>query len=55
MDDDQRAEALDKVMSAARRSAKQAFTPYLRNGSRGLIDLHRKQTAAMARTEVSKR
>ncbi|KYC14213.1 hypothetical protein [Pseudomonas sp. ABFPK] len=49
MDDEERVEALDKVMSGARRSAKQAFTPYLRNGSRGLIDLHRKQTAAMTR------
>ncbi|MFJ4348907.1 hypothetical protein [Pseudomonas sp. NPDC089401] len=48
MDDDERTEALDKVMSGARRSAKQAFTPYLRNGSRGAIDLYRKQTAAKA-------
>lgn len=49
MDDDERVEALDKIMSVARRSAKKAFTPYLRNGSRGLIDLYRKQTATMAR------
>ncbi|GHS81489.1 hypothetical protein PAGU2196_23230 [Pseudomonas sp. PAGU 2196] len=51
MDDDERTAALDKIMSAARRSAKQAFTPYLRNGSRGLINLHRQQTAAMARSK----
>ncbi|MDD2135650.1 hypothetical protein [Pseudomonas kurunegalensis] len=49
MDDDERVGALDKIMTTARRSAKKAFTPYLRNGSRGLIDLYRKQTAAMAR------
>ncbi|WP_207833295.1 hypothetical protein [Pseudomonas sp. 43(2021)] len=51
MDDDERVDALDKVMSAARRSAKQAFTPYLRNGSRGAINLHRQQTAAKARSK----
>jgi hypothetical protein len=50
MDDDERVEALDKIMSASRRSAKQAFTPYLRNGARGAIDLYRKSTAAKARS-----
>ncbi|WP_063914202.1 hypothetical protein [Pseudomonas sp. p21] len=49
MDDDERVEALDKIMKTARSSAKKAFTPHLRNGSRGLIDLYRKQTATMAR------
>lgn len=51
MDDDERVDALDKVMSGARRSAKHAFTPYLRNGSRGAINLHRQQTAAKARSK----
>jgi hypothetical protein len=51
MDDDERTAALDKIMSEARTAAKKAFTPYLRNGSRGLINLHRQQTAAMARSK----
>lgn len=49
LDDDERVEALDKIMSGARSSAKKAFTPYLRNGARGAIDLYRNQTAAKAR------
>ncbi|MBH3378367.1 hypothetical protein [Pseudomonas asiatica] len=49
LDDDERREALDKIMSGARSSAKKAFTPYLRNGAHGAIDLYRNQTAAKAR------
>lgn len=49
LDDDERVEALDKIMSGARSSAKKAFTPYLRNGARGAIDLYRNTTAAKAR------
>lgn len=55
MDDDQRRAALSKITRKARNAAKSAFVPYLSNGQRGLVGLYRKQTAAMARTEVTKR
>lgn len=44
LDDEERQDALDKIMKEARGSARYAFVPYLESGKRGLIDLNRKQT-----------
>ncbi|MGE8465275.1 MAG: hypothetical protein ACN6QE_03945 [Pseudomonas putida] len=49
MDDDTRRAVLDKITRGARKAAREAFVPYLGKGKRGLVDLYRKQTAAMAR------
>lgn len=45
LDDEERQDALDKIMKEARGSARYAFVPYLESGKRGLIDLNRKQTS----------
>jgi hypothetical protein len=45
LNDDERQDALDKLMKQVRSSAKVAYTPYLASGKRGLIDLYRKQTS----------
>jgi hypothetical protein len=48
MDDDSRRAVLDKITRGARKAARDAFVPYLDKGKSGLVDLYRKQTAAMA-------
>jgi hypothetical protein len=45
LDDEERQDALNKIMKEARGSARYAFVPYLESGKRGLIDLNRKQTS----------
>jgi hypothetical protein len=50
LNDDERQDALDNIMKQARASAKVAFTPYLANGKRGLIDFYRKQTSNWKQT-----
>lgn len=49
LDDDERTDALDKIMHSARSTAKKAFTPYVRSGARGAVDMYRNVTASKAR------
>jgi hypothetical protein len=51
LNDDERADQLDKIMKGARASARMAFVPYLAAGKRGLIDLYRKQTSSWKRPD----
>ncbi|MFT2161526.1 hypothetical protein [Pseudomonas putida] len=53
--DDERTEALDKILRQSRGSAKAAYVPYLVNGKRGLIDLYRKQTSTWKHTDGGKK
>lgn len=46
LNDDERADQMDKIMKEARASARLAFVPYLAANKRGLIDLYRKQTSS---------
>jgi hypothetical protein len=55
LNDDERQDALDKIMKEARASARVAFVPYLSANKRGLIDLYRKQTSAWKRTDGGKK
>ncbi|MHC8395965.1 hypothetical protein ACYZT8_20355 [Pseudomonas sp. LB3P93] len=51
LDDDERADQLDKIMKGARATARRAFVPFLERGKRGLIDLYRKQTTSWKKTQ----
>ncbi|WP_150644852.1 hypothetical protein [Pseudomonas fluorescens] len=55
LNDDERQDALDKIMKDARGSARVAFVPYLNGGKRGLIDLYRKQTSSWRQTHGGKK
>jgi len=55
LNDDERQDALDKIMKEARASARVAFVPYLAGGKRGLIDLYRKQTSSWKQTHGGKK
>ncbi|WP_223533640.1 hypothetical protein [Pseudomonas sp. GL-RE-20] len=55
LNDDERQDALDKIMKEARAAARVAFVPYLAAGKRGLIDLYRKQTSSWKRPDGGKK
>ena len=55
LNDDERADQLDKIMKEARAAARVAFVPYLAAGKRGLIDLYRKQTSSWKRPDGGKK
>lgn len=55
LNDDERQDALDKIMKEARASARVAFVPLLVANKRGLIDLYRKQTNSWKRTDGGKK
>ncbi len=55
LNDDERHDALDKIMKGARATAKVAFVPYLASGKRGLVDLYRKQTSNWKKTHGGKK